>query len=100
MAQATCEICGEPMQEGEEMFNFHGSLGPCPKPPLPKPKLEAMVEYLYRETDGQFWLDVHVDRQPYASLGPFTERERYVALADLLNMVRSLGGKDLPKRAQ
>lgn len=31
-----CQICGEPMPEGEEMFNFHGYSGPCPKPPLPR----------------------------------------------------------------
>lgn len=34
--QPTCNICGEPMPEGEEMFKFHGYSGPCPKPPLPK----------------------------------------------------------------
>lgn len=35
--QAKCELCGGPMPPGEEMFNFHGYSGPCPKPPLPKP---------------------------------------------------------------
>jgi hypothetical protein len=30
-----CELCGEPMPVGEEMFKFHGYSGPCPKPPLP-----------------------------------------------------------------
>jgi hypothetical protein len=29
-----CEICGESMPEGEEMFKFHGYSGPCPKPML------------------------------------------------------------------
>lgn len=29
-----CELCGEPMPAGEEMFKFHGYSGPCPKPPL------------------------------------------------------------------
>lgn len=28
-----CELCGEPMPPGEEMFKFHGYSGPCPKPP-------------------------------------------------------------------
>lgn len=32
-----CELCGEPMAPNEEMFKYHGYLGPCPKPPLPKP---------------------------------------------------------------
>ena len=25
-----CGLCGEPMPEGEEMFNYHGYSGPCP----------------------------------------------------------------------
>ncbi len=33
---ARCQLCGEPMPPGEEVFNFHGYSGPCPKPPLPK----------------------------------------------------------------
>jgi hypothetical protein len=37
---AKCELCGEPMPEGEEMFKFHGYSGPCPKPPLDRPKIE------------------------------------------------------------
>lgn len=34
---ATCKLCGEPMPEGEEMFNYHGYSGDCPKPPLAVP---------------------------------------------------------------
>jgi hypothetical protein len=34
--EAKCELCGEPMPAGEEIFNYHGYSGPCPKPPLPK----------------------------------------------------------------
>lgn len=30
---ARCHLCGEPMPPGEEMFNYHGYSGPCPKPP-------------------------------------------------------------------
>lgn len=32
---AVCELCGEPMPLGEQMFKFHGFSGDCPKPPLP-----------------------------------------------------------------
>jgi hypothetical protein len=32
-----CQLCGEPMPPGEEMFNFHGYSGPCPKPAAPAP---------------------------------------------------------------
>ena len=31
---ARCQICGEPMPPGEEMFKHHGYSGDCPKPPL------------------------------------------------------------------
>lgn len=26
-----CDLCGEPMPPGEEMFRYHGYSGPCPK---------------------------------------------------------------------
>ena len=32
----TCELCGEPLPEGEEMFKFHGYSSGCPKPSLTK----------------------------------------------------------------
>ena len=41
---ANCELCGEPMPSGEEMFKFHGYSGPCPKPPLPDPALATGAE--------------------------------------------------------
>lgn len=31
-----CELCGDPMPQGEEMFKIHGYSGPCPKPSLPR----------------------------------------------------------------
>ncbi len=31
--QPNCTLCGLPMPEGEEMFNYHGHSGPCPVPP-------------------------------------------------------------------
>lgn len=36
-----CEICGDPMPPGEEIFKFHGYSGQCPKPPLPRPPNEV-----------------------------------------------------------
>lgn len=32
-----CELCGEPMPPGEEIFKYHGYSGSCPKPPLRTP---------------------------------------------------------------
>lgn len=42
--QHKCELCGEPMPPGEEMFNYHGYSGPCPKPPLTKSEPTSAIE--------------------------------------------------------
>jgi hypothetical protein len=42
--QGSCELCGEPMPPGEEMFRYHGYSGPCPKPPIPKLEKRAREE--------------------------------------------------------
>lgn len=39
-----CKLCGEPLPEGETMFNYHGYSGPCPKPPLKKLELDPAGE--------------------------------------------------------
>jgi hypothetical protein len=49
-----CVLCGEPMPEGEEMFNYHGYSGPCPNPPLNKPSAaqgtSAVVTLAYNDS--------------------------------------------------
>lgn len=45
-SQPTCALCGEPMPAGEEMFNYHGHSGPCPKPPLARSKPAGPHEFL------------------------------------------------------
>ncbi len=58
---AKCELCGEPMPPGEQMFKYHGYSGPCPpkavitgrrtatspwkseSPPAPDPKREPQT---------------------------------------------------------
>lgn len=54
--EARCELCGEPMPPGEEMFKYHGYSGDCPKPPLPKPapaagEAERLASDLYARAD-------------------------------------------------
>lgn len=39
-----CEMCGEPMPKGEEMFKYHGYSGPCPKPPLRNEKKYTLTD--------------------------------------------------------
>ena len=53
--QAKCELCGEPMPPGEEMFKFHGYSGPCPKEPLPhepSPCQKLVAKWRSRATDS------------------------------------------------
>jgi hypothetical protein len=98
---ARCELCGEPMPPGEEMFKFHGYSGRCPKPPLSKPTVEAVVEYLHQEVNGEFWLEIRANGEKWAQLGPFdTKEERQRAQDDMLSMMRQLGAKDLPGMRQ
>lgn len=95
-----CTLCGEPMAPGEEMFKYHGYSGPCPKPPLPKPKLAAVVEYFHRDEGGKFWLDVRVDRQMQSSIDFDSATERQRAHDDMMGMLRSTGATDLPNYPQ
>ena len=40
-----CELCGEPMPEGEAMFKFHGYSSPCPKLSLQKQTQDQELHY-------------------------------------------------------
>ena len=51
-----CELCGDPMPAGEEMFKFHGYSGPCPtlksgQQTRPKSSWELRCEQAERERD-------------------------------------------------
>lgn len=50
---ALCQVCGEPMPEGEEMFNYHGYSGGCPKPPLAKDVVPETLQQAEQMTDIQ-----------------------------------------------
>lgn len=64
-------------------------------------KLGSIVEYLHRQSDDRYWLDIFVDRNHWASLGPFaTAAERQAAYDDMLAMMRASGAQDLPGRPQ
>lgn len=47
-----CELCGEPMPPGEEMFKFHGYSGGCPRPPLPLDHGIEYVKKLFKNVTG------------------------------------------------
>lgn len=43
-----CELCGEPMPAGEEMFKYHGYSGPCQRPPKPHKEDEMSLDEYVR----------------------------------------------------
>lgn len=47
-----CEVCGEPMPEGEEMFKYHGYSGPCPKPPLKREPVAEETGWVIERADS------------------------------------------------
>ena len=56
--QPKCEICGEPMPPGEEVFKFHGYSGPCPKPPLAeKPAAASGLALIADERERQIMVE-------------------------------------------
>lgn len=65
--EAICQICGEPMPKGEEMFNYHGYSGKCPKPPLPKTSHDNLVNDLrsiLHEAEQKQFHDFENDKYP------------------------------------
>lgn len=48
--EATCEVCGQPMPPGEEMFKYHGYSGPCPLP-VPVEPVVPPHEHQFPEAD-------------------------------------------------
>lgn len=50
--QPKCELCGEPMPAGEEMFKYHGYSGNCPKPPKAMTNESTDYAELVKELGG------------------------------------------------
>lgn len=84
-----CELCGEPMPEGEQMFKYHGYSGPCPKPTKEKAKPasesvsddaeQARYWRTFRESVGPLCRAIVTARTPEE------EREACKALAKWMN---------------
>ncbi len=96
-----CEICGEPMPEGETMFKFHGYSGPCPKPPLekqPQPvekELQAArlckgakATTMTTDTKKHDWEAAIKEFEPWLNTDLFDEKNLIAAIAALKEMQR------------
>lgn len=96
---ALCEICGEPLPPGEEMFKFHGFTTDCPKPPKEKITSRVVVEYFMLQRVDGWWVVTHVDKRPHDDIGPFDDKEECErCYNDLLESVRQLGAKDVTEQ--
>lgn len=86
MEKPKCEICGEPMPIGEEMFKYHGYSGDCPKPPLPRPEGKPAVNIV---PDG--W----IEQAKYDALGK-AYKQLESTIAELRAQVARLSQKMEP----
>ena len=89
-----CELCGESMPEGEEMFKYHGHSGPCPKPPLPKTKtgVQVIADERKRQIESEGWTPEHDDEHNEAEL---TEAARSYCWAHFCQTTLGATVKDL-----
>lgn len=56
---ANCELCGEPMPLGEEMFLIHGYSGPCPREARLPTEAELILQ---KEEEKLSWIQRHLMR--------------------------------------
>ena len=67
--QSKCELCGEPMPVGEEMFKYHGHSGPCPA------KVKTLELWQTRVVDEKAELDKRL-----GALRDYINRESFLVL--------------------
>lgn len=84
-----CELCGEPMPAGEEIFKFHGFSGDCPKPPQRglAPHQQRVVEERDQLSERLAKLDVFTSHgnAVYEAL-PQAERDRLLRQTIVMSM--------------
>lgn len=70
-----CELCGEPMPPGEEMFKYHGYSGDCPKPPSQRDNGIDAVKSLFKKITGVD-VDVRVENGEFIVIDPLGQEFR------------------------
>lgn len=93
-----CELCGDSMPAGEEMFKYHGYSGPCPRPLLPKSDTsftEAHEHNVGSVSEPHYVVDSkHVER--IEGRLKAVQEERDMALEWLWNHVKEIDRYILP----
>jgi hypothetical protein len=84
--KALCQLCGEPMPTGEEMFKYHGYSGNCPKPP------KSQTTNAIERHDGPLTL---------AALNDMTRQHKaspvgFIVSTELLEMLKEAARGDAP----
>ncbi len=92
--EGRCDICGEPMPEGESMFRMHGYSGPCPKLPLPQPKVDT-IESLRAERDALAAL-LRECREDWIRLAYGASHEDVAAYRDFATRIDGALAEDKP----
>lgn len=98
---ARCGLCGEPMPPGEQMFQYHGYSGKCPKPPMPAPPpppselRRAMAEILVTARDNrEFYVP---GSHPWAILDRITTQAHHALNQPTEADLDTYRGKDAAK---
>lgn len=76
-----CELCGEPMPEGESMFKFHGYSGDCPRKPIRKltPEVGVIAAVVAEIQSDPAFID-YLQRELSAARAQLTDRDAELAL--------------------
>lgn len=82
--QPTCELCGEPMPAGEEMFTYHGYSGGCPKRAAPMELYQQRVVDEKNELDARYEKLLDFLRTDVFEGLPQPEKDRLVRQADIM----------------
>lgn len=84
-----CQLCGEPMPPGEEMFNYHGYSGLCPKEPAkimshPAESNGPRTWLVKRDSEDIEWLLVKANAPDYYPTGKIAlvEKSAYDAMKE------------------
>jgi hypothetical protein len=91
--EGRCDLCGEPMPEGESMFRMHGYSGPCPKPPLPVTTPTHCACVWHGQADGPPFSECHYHATLRADLAAARAEEERLDRA--LEQCRALLGQSV-----
>jgi hypothetical protein len=76
-SETKCGLCGEPMPPGEEMFQYHGHSGPCPKAALNQPSPPAVGLTEAERSYFTQWLEDELNEEEIAHRNGYFQDAEY-----------------------